>query len=98
MRDQPLSAGAWVESGSGSLAILPYQAVRTASNPKTMLLAFCQSAYEAGARLAGWDTTTFESTWCPTPDQLQQLHAKAAANFDPPSGLPSGRNSLNRLT
>jgi len=98
LRDQPLSAGAWVESGSGSLAILPYQAVRTASNPKTTLLAFCQSAYEAGARLAGWDTTTFESTWCPTPDQLRQLHAKAAANFDPPSGLPSGRNSFNRLT
>ena len=34
LRDQPLSAGAWVESGSGSLAILPYEAVRTASNPK----------------------------------------------------------------
>ena len=40
LRDQPLSAGAWVESGSGSLAILPYQAVRTASNAKTTLLAF----------------------------------------------------------
>jgi hypothetical protein len=81
LRDQPLSAGAWVESGSGSLAILPYQAVRTASNPKTTLLAFCQSAYEAGARLAGWDTTSFQSTWCPTPEQLRQLHANAAAEF-----------------
>jgi uncharacterized protein DUF5996 len=70
-----------VESGSGSLAILPYQAVRTASNAKTTLLAFCQSAYEAGARLAGWDTASFESTWCPTPDQLQQLRANAAAEF-----------------
>jgi hypothetical protein len=55
--------------------------VRTASNPTTTLLAFCQSAYEAGARLAGWDITSFESTWCPTPDQLQQLHANAAAEF-----------------
>ena len=81
LREQPLSAGAWVESGSGSLAILPYQAVRTASNPKTTVLAFCQSAYEAGARLAGWDTTSFESTWCPTPDQLQQLQANAGAEF-----------------
>jgi hypothetical protein len=45
------------------------------------LLAFCQSAYEAGARLAGWDTASFESTWCPTPDQLQQLRANAAAEF-----------------
>ena len=70
-----------MESGSGSLAILPYHAVRTARNPKTTLLAFCQSAYEAGARLAGWDTTSFESTWCPTPDQLKQLHANATAEF-----------------
>jgi hypothetical protein len=29
LRDQPLSAGAWIESGAGSLAILPYEAVRT---------------------------------------------------------------------
>ena len=81
LRDQPLSTGTWTESGSGSLAILPYEAVRTARAPRTTLLAFCQSAYEAGARLTGWDTTTFESTWCPTPDQLQQLRASAAADF-----------------
>ena len=81
LRDQPLSAGAWVKSGSGSLAILPYQALRTADDPKTTLLAFCQSAYEAGARLAGWDTTSFESTWCPTPDQLLRLQASAGAEF-----------------
>jgi hypothetical protein len=84
LRDQPLSAGAWVKSDSGLLAILPYEAVRTARAPKTALLAFCQSAYEAGARLAGWDTTSFESTWCPTSDQLQQLHATAAADFGRP--------------
>jgi hypothetical protein len=81
LRDQPLSAGTWTESGSGSLAILPYQEVRTARDPKNTLLAFCQSAYEAGARLAGWDTSSFMSTWCPTPDQLQQLHATAAADL-----------------
>ena len=80
LRDQPLSAGTWIESGSGSLAILPCQAVRTARAPRTALLAFCQSAYEAGAPLTGWDTTSFESTWCPTPDQLQQQHASAAAD------------------
>ncbi len=81
LRDQPLSAGAWIESGSGSLAILPYEAVRTARAPKTTLLVFYQSAYEAGARLAGWDTTSFESTWCPTPNQLQQLRASAAVDL-----------------
>ena len=53
--------------------------------PRTALLAFCQSAYEAGARLAGWDTASFESRWCPTPAQLNQLHATAAAEF----GLPT---------
>jgi hypothetical protein len=81
LRDQPLSAGEWIEFGSGSLAILPYESVRTARDPRQGLLAFCQSAYEAGARLAGWDTAGFESTWCPSPTQLRQLHADAAATF-----------------
>jgi len=63
------------------LAILPYETVRTARDPRRGLLAFCQSAYEAGARLAAWDTASFESTWCPSPTQLQQLHASAAATF-----------------
>jgi hypothetical protein len=48
------------------------------------LLAFWQGAYEAGARLAGWDTARFESTWCPTPDQLQQFQASAAADLGRP--------------
>ncbi len=50
-----------------------------------MLLAFCESAYEAGAGVAGWDTISFESNWCPTPGQLNQLHASAAAEFGRPS-------------
>jgi hypothetical protein len=73
LRDQPLSSGEWVELGSGSLAILRYETVRTARDPRRELLAFFQSAYEAGARLAGWDTAGFESTWCPSPEQLRQL-------------------------
>jgi hypothetical protein len=81
LREQPLSAGEWIRSGSGSLAVLPYEAVRTARDPRTTLLAFCQSAYEAGARLAGWDTGTFESSWCPTQRQLQELRASAAGDL-----------------
>jgi hypothetical protein len=84
LREQPLSAGSWIEYGSGSLAVLPYEAVRSARDPRATLLAFCQSAYEAGARLAGWDTTSFESKWCPTPSQLKELHASAAAEFGRP--------------
>jgi hypothetical protein len=81
IRDEPLSAGGWVESRGGSLAVLPYEVVRTAADPRTTLLAFCQSAYEAGARLAGWDTMGFRSKWCLTPDQLRQLETSAAADF-----------------
>lgn len=81
LRGQPLPAGTWTQYGPGSLAILPYETVRTARDPRTTLLAFCQSAYEAGARLAGWDTASLTSTWCPTPGQLQQLHASAAADL-----------------
>jgi hypothetical protein len=81
LRDEPLSAGEWIEYGSGSLAILPYETVRTARDPRQVLLAFLQSAYEAGAGLAGWDSAGFESAWCPSPTQLQELHASAAASF-----------------
>jgi hypothetical protein len=84
LRDEALSVGEWIEFGSGSLAVLPYETVRTAGDPRATLLAFCQSAYEAGARLAGWDTTGFTSKWCPTPSQLQELEATAAGELGRP--------------
>jgi hypothetical protein len=84
LREVPLAAGGWVKSGAGSLALLPYETVRTARDPRATLLAFCQSAYQAGARLAGWDTTGFTSTWCPTPAQLRELQATAAAELGRP--------------
>jgi hypothetical protein len=85
LREQPLVGGQWTDTGNGSLAILPYEAVRTAADPRTTLLAFLQSAYEAGARTAGWDTSSFESTWCPTPRQLDELRTTAAATFGRPA-------------
>lgn len=84
LRDQPLPVGNWIEFGNGSLAVLAYDTVRTARDPRTTLLAFCQGAYEAGARLAGWNTTSFESKWCPSPEQLQHLRANAAADLGRP--------------
>jgi hypothetical protein len=84
LRNEPLAVGAWVESGAGSLALLPYDEVRTANEPRTTLLAFCQSVYEAGARLAGWDTASFESKWCPTPAELRELQAIAAGDLGRP--------------
>jgi hypothetical protein len=41
--------------------ILPYRAVRTARDPEAMLLAFCQSTYEAAATLGAWDRTSLEA-------------------------------------
>jgi len=40
--------------------LLPYDAVRRASSPETALMEFCQSTYEAGANLAGWDRAALE--------------------------------------
>ncbi len=56
----------WVEQGSGSLALLPYEVVRAAADPKRTLLAFLESAYRAGADAAGWDTSDLTSSWCPS--------------------------------
>jgi hypothetical protein len=85
LRNQPLPVGEWTASGTGSLAILPYDLVRTARDPRGMLLAFLQGGYEAGARLAHWDTSGFESKWCPTPSQLQELQATATYDFGRPA-------------
>lgn len=81
LRDQPLPVGEWLEWGSGSLAVLRYDDVRHAPDPRRALLAFCQGSYQAGASLAGWDTTDFGSNWCPTPAQLQQLQQDARADL-----------------
>jgi hypothetical protein len=40
--------------------VLPYEAVRTASDPDAALLDFLQSTYEAAAELAGWDRAALE--------------------------------------
>jgi len=40
--------------------ILPYEAVRSSADREAALLAFAQSAYEAGATLAGWDRAALE--------------------------------------
>ena len=85
LRDQPLPVGDWVSSDNGTLAILPYDLVRTARDPRGTLLAFLQGAYEAGARFAGWDASAFESKWCPTPRQLHELQASAAYEFGRPA-------------
>jgi hypothetical protein len=39
---------------------LPYDAVRASPSPETTLMDFCQTTYEAGANLAGWDRAALE--------------------------------------
>jgi hypothetical protein len=85
LREQPLVGGAWTDTGNGSLAILPYTTVRSSPDPRTTLLAFLQSAYEAGSRTAGWDTSGFESAWRPTSEQLDKLRTTAAASLGRPT-------------
>jgi Family of unknown function (DUF5996) len=66
----------WIEQGAGSLAVLSYELVRSSSSPKRTLLAFLESAYQAGARLAGWDRLELQSSWCPTPLEFSDLTAE----------------------
>jgi Family of unknown function (DUF5996) len=77
-RDAAVVGGEWTSIG---LAVLPYETVRSARDPRTLVLAFLQSAYEASAGLAGWDLTAFESAWCPTADQLHQLRSSALSDL-----------------
>jgi hypothetical protein len=57
LADQPLrpAPAQWVPQGSGHLAVLGYDDVRAAADPTGTVLDFYESAYQAGARLAGWD-------------------------------------------
>jgi len=75
LREQPLRGGEWLAAPGGSLAVLPYEAVRRAADPRVALLAFLQGAYEAGARAAGWDVEGLVSTWSPGPEELAGLRA-----------------------
>ena len=40
--------------------VLPYELVRTASDPDEVLLQFLQSTYDAAASAASWDRTALE--------------------------------------
>ena len=75
LRRQALHPGqaVWSEQQGGSLALLPYEAVRLAADPRAMLLAFLESAYQAGADASGWDRGELASSWCPSPPQLSDL-------------------------
>jgi hypothetical protein len=83
LRDRSLrpASARWVEQGSGSLAVLEYEDVRTAADPGATVLEFLQSGFEAGATLAGWDLLDTATPWCPVPkDRLRALSVPAPPN------------------
>lgn len=57
----------WVESNGSPLALLRYELVRNAVDPRAAVLDFLESAYQAGAKRADWDIEGFE---VPALDQL----------------------------
>ncbi|HEX4526000.1 MAG TPA: DUF5996 family protein [Gaiellaceae bacterium] len=76
LRDQVLypADAHWVEQGAGSLAVLAYDSVRASDDPEATLLGFLESGYQAGVRTAGWDEDGLNSSFCPSPQQLQQAY------------------------
>jgi len=57
LAEEPLRpAAAWWDPRDGShLAVLRYDDARGSDDPRATVLEFYESAYQAGARLAGWD-------------------------------------------
>ncbi|MEV5177646.1 DUF5996 family protein [Streptomyces flaveolus] len=57
LAETPLSPASaqWVARGDSHLAVLRYDAARAEADPRAAVLAFYESAYQAGAGRAGWD-------------------------------------------
>ncbi|MET8158213.1 DUF5996 family protein [Sphaerisporangium sp. NPDC005289] len=57
LANEPLlpPAARWTERGASHLAVLRHADAHTDTDPHAAVLAFYESAYRAGARLAGWD-------------------------------------------
>jgi hypothetical protein len=71
-RERPSVEGARFDAALGEF-ILPYEAVRTASDPDGLLLDFLIGTYTAAAETGGWDRTHLE---CPIglPRRVRPLH------------------------
>ena len=60
LADEPLTSPAkWVEANGSHMALLMYEDVRKAAVPREIVLDFLESAYQAGAKRAGWDVEAF---------------------------------------
>jgi hypothetical protein len=57
LADEPLSpwAARWQEANGSHMALLMYEDARSAEDTRATVLEFLESAYQAGAKRAGWD-------------------------------------------
>jgi hypothetical protein len=53
-------AAYWGNLGGGAIALLRYDEVRKAAEPREVVLEFLESAYQAGANRAGWEKEKFK--------------------------------------
>jgi hypothetical protein len=83
LADQPLQPAAawWMPRNGSHLAVLGYDDARTTIDPGATVLDFYESAYQAGARLAGWDIGRLASPGGITDPSLRR-------HQDPPTGRP----------
>ena len=61
LSDEPLPAPAsWQEANGSHMALLMYDDLRTADDPRAKVLEFLEGAYCAGGKRAGWDMDSFK--------------------------------------
>jgi hypothetical protein len=58
---QPLEPEAAFWATEGGMALLMYDDLRKRDSPRSALLQFLESAYQAGAKTAGWDVESFRA-------------------------------------
>lgn len=68
--------------------VLPYAAVREADAPRTALLAFFRSAYDAGATRGGWDRAALDRPAVAAGPGPGAAHHPAEEPSEPPSAAP----------
>jgi len=61
LADEPLTPGSasWQEANGSHMALLMYEDARLSANPRKTALDFFESAYQAGAKTARWNTDEF---------------------------------------
>lgn len=61
LADEPLSpaSASWQEANGSHMALMMYDDVRSANDPRATALDFLESAYQAGAKAASWDADQF---------------------------------------